>query len=34
MGGEEAGRDRAGPLVGMGWKGPAVPGHETRGLRK
>ena len=28
MGGEAAGRDRAGPSVGMGWKGPAAPGMK------
>ena len=32
MGGEETGRERAGPLVGMGWKGPAarIPEKQKR----
>ena len=32
MGGEEAGRERAGPSVGVGREGPAAPGPEKRGM--
>jgi len=31
VGGGDAGRERAGPLVGLGWKGPAAKRPQKEG---